>query len=166
MFLTTTYLATQKGFSTESAGYITTLFSVSGVVGTFVGSFLSDTLFRSRRAPISVIMLLILSFCLFLFWKAEGVMIPISISLGGFFVMGPDFLVSAVAVMDFGSKEGAGTAAGFVNGVGSFGPAVMGVTTGLLVSSVGWNGVFIAIIILSLLCAALMSTLWKKVGKN
>ncbi len=39
----------------------------------------------------------------------------------GFFLYGPDSMVSATAAVDFGTKKGAGSAAGFINGWGSFG---------------------------------------------
>ena len=166
IFLITTYLATQKNFSTENAGYTSTLFAFAGIAGTFMGSYLSDKVFSSRRAPISVIMLLGLCGSLVFFWKAAGWQIPVAMCLVGFFAMGPDFVVSAVAVMDYGSRKGAGTAAGFVNGLGSFGPAIMATANGFLLEQGGWNYVFTALIVLSLLCAGLMATLWTSVGKN
>ncbi len=166
LFLIATYLATQKHFSTENAGYTSTLFAFAGIAGTFLGSYLSDKVFSSRRAPISVIMLLGLCASLVFFWKSSGWGIPVAMCLVGFFAMGPDFVVSAVAVMDYGSRKGAGTAAGFVNGLGSFGPAVMATANGFLLEQGGWNYVFMALILLSLLCAGLMTTLWTSVGKN
>ena len=166
LYLITTYLATQKHFSTENAGYISTLFTLAGVAGTIVGSYLSDKAFSSRRAPITVIMLLGLCASLFFFWKTSGWGIPVALGLVGFFAMGPDFLVSAVAVMDYGSRKGAGTAAGFVNGVGSFGPAVMATASGFQLKGGDWSSFFLTLIVLSILCALLMSTLWTSVGKN
>ena len=166
MFLITTYLAIEKGFSTENAGYTTVLFALVGVAGTFAASYLSDVWFSSRRAPISVIMLLGLTLSLIFFWQAPIALIPVAMGLVGFFTMGPDFVVSAVAVMDYGSRKGASTAAGFVNGMGSLGPAIMTTVVGFLQSMAGWNGVFYALIALSVLCAALMSTLWNRIGEN
>ncbi len=166
MFLITTYLATERGFSTENAGYTTVLFALVGIAGTFVASYLSDVAFKSRRAPISVIMLLGLTISLIFFWKSPVSLIPIAMGLVGFFTMGPDFVVSAVAVMDYGSNKGAGTAAGFVNGMGSLGPAVMTTVIGIAQSIAGWNGVFYILIGLSLVCAGLMTTLWNSVGEN
>jgi MFS transporter, OPA family, glycerol-3-phosphate transporter len=166
MFLVTTYLATERGFQTDTAGYISTLFALVGILGTFVASYLSDTVFKSRRAPISVIMLIGLAFSLVFFWKSSIALIPIAMGIVGFMTYGPDFVVSAVAVMDFGSRKGASTAAGFVNGIGSFGPAIMTTVVGIVQLHYGWDGVFVVLIILSLACAALMSTLWNKVGTN
>ena len=166
MFLIVTYLARVRGFSTETAGYISTLFAFVGIFATFIASYLSDAVFKSRRAPISVIMLLGLTIALFFFWKTSNALIPVAIGLVGFMIYGPDFVVSAVAVMDFGSRKGASTAAGFVNGLGSIGAALMGVTVGWLSANFGWDSVFYVLIGLSILCAALMATLWNKVGTN
>jgi len=166
MFWIVTYLARERGFATESAGYISTLFAMVGILGTFVASYLSDAWFKSRRAPISVIMLLGLTASLFFFLKAPNSLIPVAIGLVGFMTYGPDFVVSAVAVMDFGSREGASTAAGFVNGMGSIGAAIMPVIVGWVATSFGWGSVFYLLIAFSLLCAALMATLWNKVGTN
>ncbi len=39
----------------------------------------------------------------------------------GLFLFGPDSMLSATAAIEFGTKKGAGSAAGFINGWGSFG---------------------------------------------
>jgi MFS transporter, OPA family, glycerol-3-phosphate transporter len=166
MFLVTTYLATERGFDTATAGYISTMFALVGILGTIVASYLSDSVFKSRRAPISVIMLIGLAISLVFFWKSSLVLIPVALGLVGFMTYGPDFVVSAVAVMDFGSRKGASTAAGFVNGLGSFGPAVMMTVVTIVQKQSGWDGVFILLIGLSIGCAALMATMWNKVGSN
>lgn len=166
VFMIVTYLAFEKGFKTETAGYISTLFALVGILGTIVASYLSDVLFHSRRAPISVIMLLGLTLSLLFFWKAPISLIPVAIGLVGFMTYGPDFVVSAVAVMDFGSQEGASTAAGLVNGLGSIGAATMPLVVNPVAEILGWNWVFYILIAFSLLCAALMASLWNKVGTN
>ena len=166
MFWTVTYLAREKGMGTELAGYISTIFAMAGILGTLVASYLSDAVFKSRRAPISVLMLLGLTLSLFFFYKAPISLIPVAIGLVGFMTYGPDFVISAVAVMDFGSREGTSTAAGFVNGLGSIGPAIMPIIVGYISASFGWVSVFYLLIALSIACAALMMTLWNKVGEN
>ena len=166
MFWTVTYLAREKGMSTEMAGYISTIFALVGILGTLVASYLSDAIFKSRRAPISVIMLVGLALSLFFFYTAPIPLIPIAIGLVGFMTYGPDFVISAVAVMDFGSREGASTAAGFVNGLGSIGAAIMPVVVGFIATGLGCNAVSHLLIVLILLCALLMMTLWNRVGTN
>lgn len=166
MFWMVTYLVREKSFTTEVAAYTSTLFGLVGILGAISASYLSDIFFNSRRAPISVIMLLGLTGALFFFYNAPTPLIPIAIGLIGFMTYGPDFVVSAVAVMDFGSRKGAGTAAGFVNGMGSIGAATMPLVVGWMATNVGWNSVFYLLIGFSLVCAALMATLWNKVGTN
>ncbi len=39
----------------------------------------------------------------------------------GLFLYGPDSMLSGTAAIDFGTKKGAGSAAGFINGAGSCG---------------------------------------------
>jgi len=61
---------------------------------------------------------------------------------GGLFLIGfliyiPDSLVSGTAAIDFGSKRGASTASGMINGFGSLGQIVG-------VSMPGWIGGFLA----------------------
>jgi sugar phosphate permease len=46
----------------------------------------------------------------------------ISMGLTGFMLYGPDSLLSGVGAIDVGSKRGALTAAGIINGMGSVGP--------------------------------------------
>lgn len=166
MFWAVTYLTLERGMATDVAGYISTLFALVGILGTIVASWMSDKVFSSRRAPISAIMLLGLTASLFFFLKAPTSLIPLAIGLVGFMTYGPDFVVSAVAVMDFGSKKGAATAAGFVNGLGSIGQALSGVVVGMVAASLGWQSVFHVLIVMALLCTVLIATMWNKVGTN
>ena len=166
LFWSVTYLTQAKGFATADAGYISSLYALVGLFGTLLASYLTDKVFASRRAPISVIMLLGLTLALFFFLKAPNSLIPLAIGLVGFMNYGPDIVISGVAVMDFGSRKGAGTAAGFVNGIGSFGQVLSGIVVGVVSSQFGWNAVFYVLIVVALLCALLLSTLWNKVGSN
>jgi len=166
MFWAVTYLTLERGMATDVAGYISTLFALVGIAGTVVASYLSDKVFRSRRAPISVIMLVGLMAALYFFWHAPNNLIPLAIGLIGFMTYGPDFVISAVAVMDFGSRKGAATAAGFVNGLGSIGQALSGVVVGWVASVFGWESVFHLLFALAFACALLVATIWNKVGTN
>ena len=48
----------------------------------------------------------------------------------GFLLFGPDALVSSVAAQDLGGAAASGTAAGFINGVGSVGAILQASVTG------------------------------------
>jgi sugar phosphate permease len=166
MFWAVTYLTLERGMATDIAGYISTLFALVGLLGTMFASYLSDKLFASRRAPICAIMLVGLMGALLFFLRAPNSLIPLAIGLVGFMTYGPDFVVSAVAVMDFGSRKGAATTAGFVNGMGSIGQAFSGVLVGWIAGSLGWQAVFYVLIGISLVCSLLIATLWNKIGSH
>ena len=60
----------------------------------------------------------------------------------GVFLFGPDSIISGTAAMDFGTKRGAGTATGFVNGVGSIGGILGGYLPGVITSQSDWTALF------------------------
>jgi OPA family glycerol-3-phosphate transporter-like MFS transporter len=100
-------------------------FEAAGLLAPIAIGFISDKLFQARRFPACVLSLLLLSIVLLLFKPLTssgsiGGML-VAFFLIGLFLYGPDSMVSATAAVDFGTKKGAGTAAGFINGVGSFG---------------------------------------------
>ena len=105
-------------------------FEAAGLIAPIAIGFVSDRLFQARRFPACVLSLLLLSVVLLLFGPLtssgsnEGMLV--AFFLIGFFLYGPDSMVSATAAVDFGTKKGAGSAAGFINGCGSFGQ-VLGV---------------------------------------
>ena len=107
------------------AATIPAAFEVAGLLAPIAIGFVSDKLFQTRRFPACVLSLLLLSIVLLLFGpltsSGSSVGMLVAFFLIGFFLYGPDSMVSATAAVDFGTKKGAGTAAGFINGFGSFG---------------------------------------------
>jgi len=66
---------------------------------------------------------------------------------GGLFLIGfltyvQISLISGTAAVDFGTKKGASTASGLVNGAGSVGAIVGGTLPGFFHQQWGWQGVF------------------------
>jgi len=100
-------------------------FQAAGLVAPIAIGFVSDKLFQARRFPACVLSLLLLAIVLLLFGPltssgSTGGML-VAFFLIGLFLFGPDSMMSGTAAVDFGTKKGAGTAAGFINGFGSFG---------------------------------------------
>jgi nitrite reductase/ring-hydroxylating ferredoxin subunit len=60
----------------------------------------------------------------------------------GMLTYAPDSLISGTAAVDFGTKKGASTASGLINGAGSVGAVVGGTLPGLVQKQWGWQGVF------------------------
>jgi len=129
------YINDLLGTGTASSGFLGSMFDLAGPVGTLAGGFISDRLFRARRMPICVIAL----FCLAAFMLAFRYLPPSRLAIGsgmfliGFLIYIPDSLVAGTAAIDFGTKKGASTASGLVNGFGSVGQ-IFGVTLP------GWAG--------------------------
>ena len=48
----------------------------------------------------------------------------------GLLLFGPDSIISGTAAIDFGTKQGASTAAGIINGMGSVGAIIGGTIPG------------------------------------
>jgi len=81
--------------------------------------------------------------------------------LVGKFLYSPDSILSATAAIDFGTKRGAGTATGFINGIGSFGGVLGGYLPSVMTSKTDWSG-FIAISVAGLIVSAtLLTPLWR-----
>ncbi len=100
-------------------------FEGAGLIAPIAVGFISDKLFQARRFPVCVLSLLLLMVVLLFFGPltssgSTGGML-VAFFLIGLFLYGPDSMVSATAAVDFGTKKGAGSAAGFINGCGSFG---------------------------------------------
>jgi phosphoglycerate transporter family protein len=136
------YLVEAKGFTLVQAGFSLSAFEVAGIFGAYASGWLSDTLFRGRRGPVSVgFMLCLIVFTLALFSVPSGHVLAMTALFGalGFFVYGPQMLV-AVAATDFATKVASASAVGLTGLFGYLGAAFCGLATGMLVDRYGWNG--------------------------
>jgi OPA family sugar phosphate sensor protein UhpC-like MFS transporter len=123
------------GTDTATSGILGSMFDLAGPLGTLVGGFISDRLFKSKRIPICVIALFCLAICMaaFRFVPARQWDVGVGMFVIGFLIYIPDSLVAGAASIDFGTRKGASTASGLVNGLGSIGQ-IIGVTLP------GWAG--------------------------
>ena len=148
---------------TESA-FISVAFFLAGPLSVLVAGYASDKIFGSRRMPYSVIALLLLSVVLFFFNDIAALQNKMVIAgllfIVGFLLYGPDSLVSATAALDFGTKKGASTASGFINGLGSIGAIIGGTIPGFFKESWGWGGIFNFLALSALIAAVIMIPKW------
>jgi OPA family sugar phosphate sensor protein UhpC-like MFS transporter len=117
-----------------ASAIVPTSFELAGLVGPILIGIASDKYFGARRIPACVLSLVVLTVCLGLFVPAmqSG---SLYLVVGLLFMMGltlygPDSMISGSAAIDFGSKDGAASAAGFVNGCGSVGAVLGGLLPG------------------------------------
>jgi OPA family glycerol-3-phosphate transporter-like MFS transporter len=140
-----TYLNEVKGFSFEESGWAYAMYEWAGIPGTLLCGYLSDRLFEGRRAPASIIYLLLTLVCVLIYWfnPPGRPNIDIAMLIGiGFLIYGPVMLIG-VHALDLVPKKAAGTAAGFTGLFGYVGGAVSAnIIIGALVDRSGWDAGF------------------------
>jgi phosphoglycerate transporter family protein len=160
------YLTEAKGFTLQGATFSVASFEIAGIFGAYAAGWLSDTVFKGRRAPVSVgYMLLLTVFLLALFFVPKGqvfVMCLIFTALG-FLVYGPQLLV-AVAAADLATKVASASAVGLTGLFGYLGASFCGLATGMLVDKFGWNGAIWLYASSAILGCLLLATTWKQVS--
>ena len=163
------YLSEALKYSDQQAGYTSIAYEAFGFFGILAAGYASDYLFKSRRFPISSIMLFCLAFVLYLqpYLSPLGI-VPTIISIGliGFFTYGPDSIMSGAAAMDFGKNHGAALAAGVINGVGSAGQLLSPIAVAYVSGKYGWNALFGLFVIVTLIAAFLLILKWNYGKEN
>jgi len=162
------YLHEQLGTGMAKSGWLGALFELAGPVSVLLAGVVSDKLCGARRNPICVVCLLGSGLLLYFFDKLPHT----SWMLGGcLFFLGlllfpPDSLVSGTAAVDFGTREGAATAAGLINGCGSIGAIVGGTLPGFFHERWGWNGVFVSLAAALIVSGLLLLPFWNALPKS
>jgi sugar phosphate permease len=134
-----------------------------GLVGVVATGYLSDKLFNARRAPAAILSLLVCAVVI-----SAGLMkihspwlIIAYFFLVGASLYGPDSMISATASIDFGTKRGAGTAVGFVNGIGSIGGIMGGWLPGVITTGGDWTPLIIVMLLGLIVSATVLTPLWR-----
>ena len=158
-----TYLSEAKGFSFEESGWAYAMYEWAGIPGTLLCGYLSDRVFRGRRAPVSIIYLLLTLICVLVYWlnPAGNPVIDIAMLIGiGFLIYGPVMLIG-VQALDLVPKKTAGTAAGFIGLFGYVGGAVSAnIVIGALVDRYGWDAGFALIAASCVAAVILIAMTW------
>lgn len=157
-----TFLQELKGASVTSSGWQVATFEIAGMAGGVIAGWLSDTTFKGRRGPVSLLYMLALVGALCYFrWVPAGYDLLNSLAMiaVGFFVYGPQVLVG-VAAADFSSKKIVGVAVGLTGTFGYIGTAISGVSIGYIADHHGWDGGFLFFIVSALLACVCFGLTW------
>lgn len=162
------YVNEELGTGMAESGALSAMFELAGPVSIFLTGVVSDKLFRARRIPICVIGLLLLSVAVFSLEKIpEGKLeLGACLFVVGFCLFGPDAMISGTASVDFGTKKGASTAAGLINGCGSVGAVIGGTVPGFFKEEWGWDGVFTFLANCPLIAGLLLIPCWNAMPKT
>lgn len=165
-----TYLETAKGFSFKDSSLAWALYEYAAIPGTIVCGWMSDKVFKGRRAPASILFMALTLVAVIAYWlNLKG---PLWIDYAaliaiGFLIYGPIMIIGLHA-LDLVPKKAAGTAAGFTGFFGYvFGSALAGTGVGWIADTWGWGGVFATMVACCLLTMAFSAlTLGHKVASE
>jgi OPA family glycerol-3-phosphate transporter-like MFS transporter len=149
-----TYLETAKGFSFQQSSLGWSLYEYAAIPGTIVCGWVSDKIFKGRRAPATMLFMGLTLVAVIVYWlNLHG---PLWIDYAaliaiGFLIYGPIMIIGLHA-LDLVPKKAAGTAAGFTGFFGYvFGSAIAGTGVGWIADHWGWSGVFVTMIVCCIL---------------
>ena len=151
------YLSGTLGYAVDQAAYVSNAFEAGGIVGVIAIGMLSDRVRRFSRTTLSMTSLVGLSLALLIcaaLPKHDVLLTVAALALVGALLFGPDALLSGAAAQDVGGAAAAATATGLVNGVGSLGGMLEGITLPAVSAHFGWQAMFPLLAGLAV-CAAL-----------
>jgi len=154
-----TYLREVGGLDISSAALQAAIIPLAGCLGALTAGWISDKLFHYKRGPIAAIMLFILTVVVFVFPYSPAGSLALSVAglfLIGFMSFGPHVLIVGIIPMDVGTRTAAASVAGFIDGFGYIGAAVVGAVSGLLIDLYGWSAAFYFWVISAAIAGVLM----------
>jgi OPA family sugar phosphate sensor protein UhpC-like MFS transporter len=119
------FLEVKYGLKGKDANIYSTAFDVCGIPGVYVTGWLSDRFFGSRRGEVALIMMIGMTAAtgLLMAFGGSGVVVfTVLLGVVGFFLFGPDALLTGAGAMDIGNRRTATFAAAVISGFGSLGP--------------------------------------------
>ncbi|KAF7806476.1 putative glycerol-3-phosphate transporter 5 [Senna tora] len=148
--------------SQKSAGILSTIFDVGGVLGGVMAGFISDMIEARAVTSILFLFLSIPALVLYRIYGSLSMLTSIALMfISGLLVNGPYSLITTAVAADLGTQNLNGgnsralaTVTAIIDGTGSVGAALGPLMAGY-VSSRGWNSVFF-MLILSILFAGLL----------
>ena len=158
-----TYLQETKNFSHSESGWAYFAYEYAGIPGTLLCGWISDKLFKGRRAPATIIYMVLVIVAIIVYWKnppGHVLIDNIALIAIGFLIYGPVMLIG-VQALDLVPKKAAGTAAGLTGLFGYLGGALgANIAIGFIVDHMGWDAAFIMMLVASLIAILFSGLTW------
>ncbi|HMV68892.1 MAG TPA: MFS transporter [Myxococcota bacterium] len=125
------------GLESDDAGYLSTIFDVTGVAGVIAIGWMSDRFFGGLRTLPSFLFLIAMTASCGLLYAVGSTsltLFAVAIGLIGFSLFGPDALMSGAGAIDVGNRRTCVVAAAIINGMGSTGSVVQELVLGQLLT--------------------------------
>lgn len=150
--------------SVKSAGNLSTLFDVGGIVGGILAGHISDKLRARAITAASFMYAAIPSMLLYrLYGNLSRTVNIVLMMIAGLFINGPYALITTAVSADLGThsslrgdSRALATVTAIIDGTGSIGAALGPLLTGFL-STKGWNTVFVMLMLGALIAGLLLS---------
>lgn len=173
------YLVEAKHNSLELATMKLSFLPLFGILGTISAGYLSDKVFKSRRAPVNILYLAGVAIAVIVLKSnsigpnfidagflsltghkltsilpvnGSGIIDFICLAAIGFCSYGPQVLIGGLCAIEASSKKVAAAATGFVGSFGYFGSILSGAGTGMIIDKFGWGGAVNAWAISAIVC--------------
>ena len=155
------YLEESKGFSIKESGWAYFAYEWAGIPGTLLCGYLSDKVFKGKRAPVSIIYMLLVMVSIYMYWTSQSILAnSIALICIGFLIYGPVMLIG-VHALDLVPKKAAGTAAGLTGLFGYLGGALFAnIAMGAVVDAYGWSGGFMVLLASCVIAILLIAYSW------
>ena len=163
------FLQQAKDFSIKESSWSYFAYEWAGIPGTLLCGWISDKVFKGRRAPATIIYMILVLVAVLIYWKNPpgNVWIDITALIAiGFLIYGPVMLIG-VQALDLVPKKAAGTAAGLTGLFGYMGGALFAnIAIGFVVDAWGWDGGFLVIVAACVLAVFFTAFTWNREKRN
>lgn len=157
------YLTETRGFSFEASSWAFFAFEYAAIPGTLLCGYLSDHHFKSKRTPVNILFMFLVTIALIFYWQSpvgHSTLTAISLVSVGFLIYGSLMLIH-VHIIDIVPLPFAATAAGFC---GLFGYLIGATSANLILGKVldvyHWEACFQLLVTVSLVCLGILILLW------
>lgn len=163
------YLIEIKGFTEAESSWAYSAYEIAAIPGTLICGWLSDKVFKGKRAPVSIIFMALIIIAITVYWlnpAGHPLVDNICLIAIGFLIYGPVMLIG-VHALDLVVKEAAGTAAGLTGLFGYFlGTSILAnIVGGYVIENFEWNGYFMFMIMASFVSILLIALTIKRKKK-
>ena len=142
-------ILTDKGIDLTSTGWAYFAYEFAAIPGTLFCGWLSDRVFRGRRALPTILFMALVAIAIFVYWRhLDNLTVIIACLIAiGFFIYGPVMLIG-VQALDLAPKNASGTAAGLTGFMGYvLGTAVLAnLVIGFTMKNAGLDVVFLELL--------------------